>query len=557
MSEHNARELITRFLESSGIPLEHSVEAEREAADWLEAPGIDDPALADLLHVPFVTVDNDTSRDLDQALHVSSESTGWRIQYALADAAYYIRPGSALWQKALERGASLYAPDRALAMLPLALSEDLVSLNPGVTRRAFVIDMAVGTDGTITRSFFARARVRSRLQLTYAGVQRVVDGEAELEEARAPNPESMAADFDEHSAVLDSLGHLKSVGLALEGAQRRRGVTPFDRTESEIRVQGDPPVFDIEPRERLGSERWNEQLSLACNMQGAALLVALESDDPSLEPVFRVHDAPGTSRLHDLENSLLALNEHLSLQGDWRRDRKAEPSIAAWFSALPKGAPRLKRAIQRQILRTQNASSYEGSAGRHHALAADSYARFSSPMREIVGIHTHLVAVDALGLQSSEAARSVELRDAVIQAAEDSKARQKTLDRAILFEVIADLFEGDLAATDTPWRAGTLLGIDKHKLHIGLDRMALDIKIYRDDLEAVTGASWMFDSVTATSDDEVLDSFVLGDGVRIQALHFDAERRRFVFKLKTLGNRPNLGEKRRKRNRNTRKRAHK
>jgi len=278
-----------------------------------------------------------------------------------------------------------HCSDRALAMLPVVLSEGLVSLNPGVTRRAVIIDISVATDGSITRSHFLRARIRSRLQLTYAGVQRVVDGDAELDDARAPNPLSLAVATDESVAIIESLRQLKRAGLALESAQRRRGVTPFDRTESEIGVQGEPPMFDIEPRERLGSERWNEQLSLACNMQGAALLVALESDDPSLEPVFRVHDAPGSGRLQDL------------------------------------------------------------AAGRHHALAADSYARFSSPMREIVGIHTHLVALDALGLQSSEAARSAELRDAVIESAQNARARQKTLDRGILFEVIAELFETDLA----------------------------------------------------------------------------------------------------------------
>lgn len=552
-SEHNAQELITLLLQSSGIPLEHGEQAHAEAAALLKDTGLDDPHLVDLEHLPFVTVDNAGSRDLDQALYVAAVNGGFRIHYALADAAWYVRPGGALWRDALTRGASLYAPDRALPMLPVSLSEGLVSLNPGVTRRSLIFDMSVSAEGDITRSKVFRARVRSRLQLTYAGVQRVVDGEVELDEARAPNPASLAIESSDDAAIIDSLHSLKAAGVALELAQQRRGVMPFDRTESEINVSGDPPAFDIEPRERLGSERWNEQLSLACNMQGAALLVALEKDDTELEPVFRVHDAPGSGRLRDLEDTLKALNGRLSLGGAWRRDRKLEPSLASWFGALPpKAAPRLKRAIQRQILRTQNASHYEAAAGRHHALAAESYARFSSPMREIVGIHTHLVALDALGLQASDAARSSDIRDAVIQSAEDSRARQKSLDRAILFEVIADLFEKDLASDDTPWRSGTLLGIDKLKLHVGLDGMALDIKLYRDDLDALSGVTWEFDTVSATpltdGDDATGHSlgFVLGDGVRIRAERYDIERRRFVFAIKPLGNRPDLKDKSRR-----------
>jgi|GEM_PF-2731169 len=59
-------------------------------------------------------------------------------------------------------------------------------------------------------------------------------------------------------------------------------------------------------------------------------------------------------------------------------------------------------------------------------------------------------------------------------------------------------------------------GIDKHKLHIGLDGLALDIKIYRDDLQALTQQDWVFDGVTAVPDGENPEPFVLGDGVRAQ-----------------------------------------
>ncbi len=549
----DARLVIDTLLQQSGVAHTHSPAADAEAQAWLAKPGIDDPDLVDLEHLPFVTMDNAGSRDLDQALHVAPEpeTGGWQLQYALADAAYYVTPGSALWEDALERGASLYAPTRALAMLPVSLSEGLVSLNPGVARRALVIGVHVDGDGRILNSSVMRARIRSRLQLTYEGVQALADGRGSLDDARAANPASLACQTgDDSSAILASLNALQAMGAALQAAQARRGVTPFDRTESEVHVSGEPAVFDSEPRARLDSERWNEQLSLACNMQGAALLEALEVDDASLEPIFRVHDAPGSGRLKDLESTLDALAERLSLERPWRRDRKSEPSLANWFAALPDTAPRLKRAIQRQMLRAQNASNYEGAAGRHHALAADAYARFSSPMREVVGIHTHLVALDALGIQKNTSARSTELRDAVIAAAEAAKARQKALDRAILFEVIHDVFAADLDAmtkdSNAPrWHTGTLLGMDHRKLHIGLDGTALDIKLYKEDLQTSTDCDWTFDSVSATPSNDALDTFVLGDGVRVRVIAFHEDRQRFCFELRSIGNRPSLRDKRR------------
>jgi len=540
---------ITALLQDAGIPLEHDAAtlAEAHALGEAAAAALDDPDLVDLDGLAFVTVDDDGSRDLDQALHVRGTDGGWRLHYALADASCYVRPGSACWRAALVRGASLYAPDRAVPMLPRSLSEELVSLNPGVTRRALVFDMSIDADGAIERCEVLRARVRSRAQLTYAGVQRFIDGDTPLGEARSSQARARDVPLgDGDAAAIDACLHaLAALGDALQGAQRRRGVMPFERVESEIGVVGDPPRFDVEPRSRLGSERWNEQLSLACNMQGAALLEALERDDPALEPVYRVHDAPGRSRLAALEKTLQTLSQRLGLEGPWRRERRSDVSVADWFGALPSSAPRLRRAIQRQVLRAQSGSNYEGEAGRHHALAADGYARFSSPMREVVGIHTHLVLLDALGVQAEDGARDTALRDAVIASADASRARQKALERGILFAVIASLFEQDLAGEPgARWRDGTLLGLDANKLHIGLDGMALDVKLYREDLERDTGTDWRFDTVSATAADG-RDGFVLGDGVRVRVARHDAVRDRYALQIVALGNRPTLAEKRR------------
>ena len=540
-------------------------------------PGTDDPSLVDLSDVAFATVDNDGSRDLDQALHVEAlgapgAPTGWRVLYALADTTRHVTPGTALWDEALGRGATLYAPDRAVPMLPRALSEGVVSLAPGAARRALVFDMRVETDGTISRTDLLRARIRSRLQLTYAGVERAVDGTGSLEAARAENPESLGAhvDADEAEAVLGSLRALAAVGVALAARGRANGVMAFDRAESEVRVAGDPPAFDVTPRARLASEAWNEQLSLACNREGAALLVALEADDPTLEPVYRTHGAPSPGRLAELEGTLAALADALELEGPWRRDPKRGPSLADWFEALPARPVRRRRAIQRQVLRAQRASRYEGEPGRHHALAADGYARFSSPMREIVGVHTHRVLLRALGLvedsaEESSPERRTALRDAVIASAEAARARQKALDRAVLLEVVTAMFGRDLAGGDPPWRDGTVLGIEPNRMHVGLDGLALDVKLWREGLEASTGVPWRFDAVSARpgrrarpgaggtdatatvptplAGDAPADSgppvpepvpIFLGDGVQVRARRFDPATRRWALDVRLL-----------------------
>src|SRR5690349_21087678 len=98
-------------------------EVEAEAAALVASPGLDDPALTDLEAVPFVTVDGPGTRDLDQALYLERDGDGYLVRYAIADAAYFVKPGSRLFAEALRRGTSYYLPGLSVPMLPRSLSE--------------------------------------------------------------------------------------------------------------------------------------------------------------------------------------------------------------------------------------------------------------------------------------------------------------------------------------------------------------------------------------------------------------------------------------------------
>ena len=76
------------------------------------------PLLVDRTAMPFVTIDNAYSKDLDQAVFVEREGDGFVVAYAIADASFYVRPGSALFAEAMKRGASYYFPGFSVPMLP-------------------------------------------------------------------------------------------------------------------------------------------------------------------------------------------------------------------------------------------------------------------------------------------------------------------------------------------------------------------------------------------------------------------------------------------------------
>lgn len=197
-----------------------------------------------------MTVDNDDSRDLDQALYIERVSTGIRVSYALADASYYVTPGSSLFTEALSRGASYYLPGLSIPMLPRVLSEDLVSLNPNRTRRAMVFDMILDERGQCMNTSVYRARIESRAKLTYAGVQAYYD---------APETSPLT-----HEAYANSLDLLQLVGTLRRTLAQARHVVDFNRTG--VKIARTPHVFTALADNRLWVERYNEQISLLCNV---------------------------------------------------------------------------------------------------------------------------------------------------------------------------------------------------------------------------------------------------------------------------------------------------
>ncbi|MCB1683604.1 MAG: RNB domain-containing ribonuclease, partial [Pseudomonadales bacterium] len=87
------------------------------------------PQRRSLMDLPLVTIDGATARDFDDAVYTEPRRGGWRLIVAIADVAHYVKPDSALDREALNRGNSVYFPDRVVPMLPEALSNGLCSLN--------------------------------------------------------------------------------------------------------------------------------------------------------------------------------------------------------------------------------------------------------------------------------------------------------------------------------------------------------------------------------------------------------------------------------------------
>ena len=135
----------------------------------------------DWRELPLVTIDPPDAKDHDDAVHAEPDPDpnnkgGYIVHVAIADVAFYVRPGSALDRDALTRGNSVYFPDRVVPMLPERISNDLCSLVPGEPRGALAVRMVIGPDGRKRSHSFHRVLMRSAAKLHYAQAQAAIDG---------------------------------------------------------------------------------------------------------------------------------------------------------------------------------------------------------------------------------------------------------------------------------------------------------------------------------------------------------------------------------------------
>ena len=234
----------------------------------------DGTAIRDLRGLLWASIDNDDSRDLDQLSVAEPLPDGAvKILVAIADVDALVHKGSAIDAHAANNTTSIYTAAGIFPMLPERLSTDLTSLAEGQERLAIVIEMVIGSDGTVGASTLYRALVLNRAKLAYNSVAAWLDG-------TAPAPARLAA----VPGLDDQLRMQDKVAQALRRVRHARGALSLETTE--VR-----PVFeagalsDLLPDEKNRAKELIEDFMIAANVVTARYLEA--AGLPSLRRVLR------------------------------------------------------------------------------------------------------------------------------------------------------------------------------------------------------------------------------------------------------------------------------
>jgi ribonuclease R len=414
----------------------HEIPQAFSPAALREAEQASPPALKgreDWRDVPLVTIDPPDAKDHDDAVYAQADRDpnnkgGYIIDVAIADVAFYVRPGSALDRDALARGNSVYFPDRVVPMLPERISNDLCSLVPGEPRGALAVRMVIGNDGRKRSHSFHRILMRSAAKLHYAQAQAAIDG----------RPDDTTGPL-----LAPILKPLYDAYAVVKRAREERDPLDLDIPERKILLKPDGTVDRVVVPERLDAHKLIEEFMILANVAAAEML-----EKKSLPLIYRVHDEPTLEKVHNLQEFLKTLDLPFAKTGALR------PSLFNRVLAQVKGHDS-EPLVNEVVLRSQAQAEYAAENYGHFGLNLRRYAHFTSPIRRYADLVVHRALIRGLGLGEGALPETETVETLTEVAAQISlterramKAERETADRLIahfLADRIGATFQGRIS----------------------------------------------------------------------------------------------------------------
>lgn len=353
---------------AEGFEPDFPPEVERQVAALAAraAPAIEG-GVRDLRQLPWSSIDNDSSRDLDQIEAAERMEGGIRILVGIADVDADVEAGSPIDQHAAKETTSVYTGIRTFPMLPERLSTDLTSLNEGADRRAVVVEFLASADGAISAPAIYRALVRNRAQLTYNAVGPWLEGTA-----RAPEKLAASADLSAQLKMQDEAAQ------ALRAQRHRLGALNFDRPEMQ-------PILAGDKVQGIAAERQNRAGALIEDFMVAANeVMARTLTDAGVSSIRRVVKSPERwPRIVELAaqhgERLPAEPDAVALSAFLQKRKAADPDH---FADLSLAVIKLMGPGEYVLARPGE------DAPGHFALAAHDYTHSTAPNRRFADLVT-------------------------------------------------------------------------------------------------------------------------------------------------------------------------
>ncbi len=372
----NLAELARQAMIDRGLEPDFNAEIQREVKALREPAHTADSSVRDLRKLPWCSIDNDDSRDLDQLTWAEpAENGSVRVLVAVADVDILVRKGSAIDQRAAHNTTSVYTAARIFPMLPEELSTDMTSLNENEERFAMVAELTVREDGQTSEGEVYFARVSNHAKLAYNRVASWLDGEEEMPE-KVARVKGLAETIQLQDKAADKM----------RARRHENGALDLETIEPRA-VMRDGEVVELRREKRNNARLLIEDFMISANGVTARFL-----ERRGFSSIRRVVRSP--ERWDRIERIAEELGERLPPEPD---ARALEEFLVRRRKADPMRFPDLSLSV----VKAMGAGEYvleragEDSAG-HFGLAVRDYAHSTAPNRRYPDLITQRLVKAAI-----------------------------------------------------------------------------------------------------------------------------------------------------------------
>lgn len=339
-----------------------------------EPAGIDDWAInddadlerIDMTHVPFVTIDGESTKDMDDALYAKKKENGdFELTIAIADPTAYISPDDEMDKVARERGFTIYLPGRNIPMLPRDLADNLCSLIENEERPALCCTVTVSKEGVIGDDikFFA-ANIKSHARLAYNHVSDWL--ETGSSDAWQPS--------DDIASVVKELFEFSQARA--EWRQNNAVVFP-DRPDYRFELSEDNDVVAIHADMRRSANKLVEEAMITANICAGRVLKSTFN-----QGVFNCHSGFKSEKVKDVLE-LVNPESETAFTEEQISSLEGFASLRRWLGTLDTSY------YDNRIRKFQAYSEISNEPLPHFAMGLDIYATWTSPIRKYGDMINH------------------------------------------------------------------------------------------------------------------------------------------------------------------------
>lgn len=510
---------ITSMVLSSGVPVEFPEDVRKEIKtipNKIDSEVIlqKNPKIRDLRDKLIITIDGDDAKDLDDAISLEYNDSGnYHLGVYIADVSHYVQEKSSLDTEALNRGTSVYLPDRVIPMLPKELSNGICSLNEKVDRLVMACEMEIDHDGKIINHDIFEAIINNKHRMTYSNVNAMLEDK---------NQAIRDAYFD----IYPMLKQMNELAKTLRNKRIKRGSFEFESLEPRLILDQNGKVVDIVLRKQRSAEKLIEEFMLAANETVAEAMTWL-----NVPFIYRVHEEPSDEKITKLLETLDLFGYNVKIKNKKAMPKKLQEVLLSLENDEEKDSEELSKdiIINQMMIRSMSKAKYQEYNIGHFGLASECYTHFTSPIRRYPDLLVHrlvkqfMLGEDEVTISSPVEYFASKVNYASIQSSKTEK-RAEVLERdCVDYKKVeyASRFIGTITS-------GLLTSITNFGVFITLDNSIEGLVKYADMQDDYYDVDDKFGRIVGERNHKV---YQIGDRLTVKIVSANLEKSEINFKI--------------------------